>query len=183
MFAQFEKLLFACRFVLIPMALGLSIGIVLVLYKFFEEIFEILESMFGAHAITDAEFLIDVLSLVDFFLIGGLLTMVMIAGYENFVKRTYLGRSPNMPSWIGRLSHHDLKLNLSLTIIIISMILLLQVMLTMLEADTEVPTKTIEVLPWMIGVHATFILTALVLAIINRLGGHGRTENQDKDTS
>ncbi|MEN8174564.1 MAG: YqhA family protein [Pseudomonadota bacterium] len=176
MIAQFERLLFVFRFALAPMALGLSVGIILVLYKFLEQIFEILVELTKGRAFSDAEFLIDVLSLVDFFLIAGLLTMVMIAGYENFVTRTDLGRGPRMPSWIGRLSHHDLKLNLSLTIVAISMFLLLQVFLTMVEEGTEVPAQTFEVLPWMIGLHVTFVFSALVLAIINRLNSRADAE-------
>jgi len=183
MFTQIERLLFSCRFALIPMALGLSIGIVLVLYRFFEQIIEIIGDLSAATPMTDAEFLTDVLTLVDFFLIAGVLTMVMIAGYENFVSRTRLGERPEMPTWIGRLSHHDLKLNLSLTIVAISMFLLLQVFLTMAEEGTEAPAKILGVLPWMIGIHITFVLSALVLAVINRMGNHMRVEGQGNDAS
>jgi uncharacterized protein (TIGR00645 family) len=175
--------LFACRFALVPMALGLSIGIVLVLYRFFEQIVEIIGDMATNSHISDADFLTDVLTLVDLFLIAGLLTMVMIAGYENFVSRTRLSGNPEMPSWIGRLSHHDLKLNLSLTIVAISMFLLLQVFLSMTEEDTELPTKTIEVLPWMIGIHITFVFSAVALAVINRLSHKPPRKEQGKDTS
>ena len=98
--------------------------------------------------------------------------MVMIAGYENFVSRTRLSGNPEMPSWIGRLSHHDLKLNLSLTIAAISMFLLLQVFLKMTEEHTKLSEKTLEALPWMIGIHLTFVLSAVALAVINRLSNH-----------
>lgn len=179
---RIERLLYLFRFALIPMALGLSVGIALVLYKFVEQIFEILHDIFSDKTITDSEFLIDVLSLVDFFLIAGLLTMVMIAGYENFISRTNLGERPNMPLWVGRLSHHDLKLNLSLTIVAISMFLLLQIFLTMVEERSEGVETTIQVLPWLIGLHVTFVFSALVLAIINRLGHHTseKETNQQK---
>lgn len=177
-----ERLLYLFRLALIPMALGLSVGLVLVLYKFFEQIVEIVGELLAAEKIPDSEFLIDVLSLVDFFLIGGLLTIVMIAGYENFVLRTRLRERPNMPSWVGRLSHHDLKLNLSLTIVTISMFLLLQVFLKMDEQSGQATEETLNVLPWMIGLHITFVFSALVLAIINRLGGHSPAQENDRNS-
>jgi uncharacterized protein (TIGR00645 family) len=177
---RIEQLLYLFRFALIPMALGLLVGILLVLYKFLEQIVEIVGELLGAEKIPDSEFLIDVLSLVDFFLIGGLLTIVMIAGYENFVLRTRLRERPNMPAWVGRLSHHDLKLNLALTIVAISMFLLLQVFLRLVEQTSAAAEETLTILPWMIGVHITFVFSALVLAIINRLGGHSSVQEDDR---
>jgi uncharacterized protein (TIGR00645 family) len=177
---RIERLLYLFRLALVPMALGLSVGIVLVLYKFLEQIIEIMGDLLAVKKIPDSEFLIDVLSLVDFFLIGGLLTIVMIAGYENFVLRTRLSELPNIPSWVGRLSHHDLKLNLSLTIVAISMFLLLQVFLKLAEQSSQAMEETLKVLPWLIGIHITFVLSALVLAIINRLAGHSSAQENDK---
>ena len=165
------------------MAIGLSVGIVLVLYKFVEQIFEIVEDLLANKTISDSHFLVDVLTLVDFFLIAGLLTMVMIAGYENFISSTRLSEYPNMPLWVGRLSHHDLKLNLALTIVAITMFLLLQVFLEMVEADIQGVEQTLKVLPWMMGLHITFVFSALVLAIINRLSGRSAAKENDRDTS
>ncbi|MEZ5582318.1 MAG: YqhA family protein [Candidatus Competibacteraceae bacterium] len=139
--------------------------------------------LFAKTPINDKAFLTDVLTLIDFFLIAGLLTMVMIAGYENFVARTDLGKRPNMPSWIGRLTHHDLKLNLSLTIMAISMFNLLQLFLEMAEANSTLTDEIIKEIPWLIGIHITFIISALAFALINRLGHSMPLESQGKDNS
>lgn len=183
MYPKIEKLLFACRILLIPMAMGLSIGIILVLYKFLEQIIEITGHLFSSAPVTDKAFLTDVLTLIDFFLIAGLLTMVMIAGYENFVARTELGKRPEMPSWIGRLTHHDLKLSLSLTIMAVSMFNLLQIFLEMAEADSEKTEKIINELPWLIGIHFTFVFSALAFAFINRWGHRASLESQGEGSS
>ncbi|NJN47012.1 MAG: hypothetical protein HC808_11625 [Candidatus Competibacteraceae bacterium] len=88
-----------------------------------------------------------------------------------------------MPSWIGRLTHHDLKLNLSLTIMAISMFNLLQLFLEMTEEDSTLTPKIIRALPWLIGIHVTLITTSLALALINRLGHSMPIEEQAKDDS
>jgi uncharacterized protein (TIGR00645 family) len=154
------------------MALGLSFGIALVVYKFGEQVVEIVGHLSSQRAIGDAEFMIAVLRLVDFFLIAGLLTMVMISGYENFVEKINVKKHKDGPAWIGRISHHELKLNLSLTVVAISMIQLLQFLLSLVEADTVANGPILEYVPWLLGLHAAFLVSAFVLALVSRMSEH-----------
>jgi uncharacterized protein (TIGR00645 family) len=171
-YGKIEALLFFFRLALVPMAVGLSFGIAFVVYKFAEQVVEIVQHLTAAHPISDAEFMIDVLRLVDFFLIAGLLTMVMISGYENFVEKINIKKHKDGPAWIGRISHHELKLNLSLTVVAISMIQLLQFLLALMEADDVANGPILQYVPWLLGLHVAFLVTAYVLAVIARMNEH-----------
>jgi uncharacterized protein (TIGR00645 family) len=171
-YGKIEALLFVFRLALVPMAIGLSFGIAFVAYKFAEQVVEIVQHLTAAHPISDAEFMIDVLRLIDFFLIAGLLTMVMISGYENFVEKINVKNHKDGPAWIGRISHHELKLNLSLTVVAISMIQLLQFLLALMEADDVANGPILQYVPWLLGLHMAFLVTAFVLAVISRMNEH-----------
>ncbi len=171
-YGKIEALLVLFRLALVPMAIGLGFGIALVVYKFAEQVVEIIQRLSAAQSISDAEFMIDVLRLVDFFLIAGLLTMVMISGYENFVEKININKHRHGPSWIGRITHHELKLNLSLTIVAISMIQLLQFLLAIMESEGLSDGPILDYVPWLLGLHAAFLVSAFVLAVVSRMSEH-----------
>ena len=179
---RLETVIFSVRWLLLPLALGLTVGVLLVLYKFCEKALEILSDIFSEAEITDGHFLVDVISLIDFFLIAGLLTMVMISGYENFISRTTLRARTDSPHWIGRITHHDLKLNLALTVVTICLFQLLQVVLALMEPDVfaELQDKVdiYRMLPLLIAAQVTVTLTAVALAWINR---SARRESNDDE--
>jgi uncharacterized protein (TIGR00645 family) len=77
-----ENLLYASRWMLAPIYLGLSTGLVLLGIKFFEEV---LHAMPSVLALKETELVLLILSLVDMALVGGLLVMVMLSGYEKFI--------------------------------------------------------------------------------------------------
>ncbi|MGI9321371.1 MAG: YqhA family protein [Thiogranum sp.] len=79
---QIENLLYASRWMLAPIYLGLSVGLVLLGIKFFEEVLHALPSVL---VLKETELVLLILSLVDIALVGGLLVMVMLSGYENFI--------------------------------------------------------------------------------------------------
>ncbi|HET8708421.1 MAG TPA: YqhA family protein, partial [Pseudomonadales bacterium] len=79
-----EKLLYASRWLLAPIYLGLSLVLMAVAIKFFQEIIHILPSIFQ---VMETELILLVLTLIDLALVGSLIVMVMFSGYENFVSR------------------------------------------------------------------------------------------------
>ena len=83
-----EKLLFACRWLLAPMYLGLSLALVALAVKFFQEI---THSLTGILALAETDLVLGVLSLIDLVLVGSLIVMVMLSGYENFVSKLDTG--------------------------------------------------------------------------------------------
>jgi uncharacterized protein (TIGR00645 family) len=77
-----EKLLFASRWILAPVYLGLSLALVALGIKFFMELFHLLTEVFSME---EANLVLILLGLVDMVLVGSLIVMVMFSGYENFV--------------------------------------------------------------------------------------------------
>lgn len=79
-----ENTMYASRWLLAPIYLGLSLGLLILALKFFQEIIHVIPNIF---TMLEAEVILLLLSLIDMALVGGLLVMVMISGYENFVSQ------------------------------------------------------------------------------------------------
>lgn len=79
-----ENTMYASRWLLAPVYVGLSLALVALSIKFFQEILHVLPNIFS---IAEADLILTLLSLVDMALVGGLLVMVMFSGYENFVSQ------------------------------------------------------------------------------------------------
>ena len=73
-----EKFLYASRWLLAPIYLGLSFGLLLLGLKFFQEIIHVLPMVF---ATKESDLVLLILSLIDLSLVGGLIVMVMLSGY------------------------------------------------------------------------------------------------------
>ena len=80
----FENAMYASRWILAPVYFGLSLALIALTIKFFQEILHVLPNIFS---IAEADLILVLLSLVDMTLVGGLLVMVMFSGYENFVSQ------------------------------------------------------------------------------------------------
>ncbi|MGL4829824.1 MAG: YqhA family protein, partial [Vibrio sp.] len=75
-----EKLLYSARWIMAPIYLGLSLILLALGIKFFQEIFHLLPNIF---TIKEVDLILIALSLIDVSLVGGLIVMVMFSGYEN----------------------------------------------------------------------------------------------------
>src|SRR4051812_28290241 len=116
---SFERLLFACRWLLAPMYLGLSLALLALTIKFFQEA---VHSVAGIFALAETDLVLSVLSLIDLALVGSLIVMVMLAGYENFVSKIDAGSETDTPEWLGKLDSGTLKLKVAASIVAISSI-------------------------------------------------------------
>ena len=81
-----EKLLFASRWLLAPVYLGLSLGLIALGVTFFVEVFHVFAHVFSPEH-TEADLVLSLLAMVDLVLVGSLIVMVMFSGYENFVSK------------------------------------------------------------------------------------------------
>ena len=72
-----ENAMYASRWLLAPVYFGLSLGLIALTIKFFQEIFHILPHIFS---VSESDMILTLLSLVDMTLVGGLLVMVMFSG-------------------------------------------------------------------------------------------------------
>ena len=76
-----ENAMYASRWLLAPIYLGLSLGLLILALKFFQEIIHVIPNIF---TMLEAEVILLLLSLIDMALVGGLLVMVMISDLRPF---------------------------------------------------------------------------------------------------
>jgi uncharacterized protein (TIGR00645 family) len=160
-----ESLIFRSRWVMAPFYLGLVLSLVMLLVKFVQELAHILP---GVLEMTETQMILVILSLIDMSLAGNLLLMVIFAGYENFVSKIDTGDHVDRPDWMGKVDFSGLKLKLIASIVAISGIHLLKVFMNVAGQD-----KTD--LAWMVGIHMTFVVSGVLLALMDRIveGGSG----------
>jgi len=154
-----ENLLYASRWILAPIYLGLSIALLLLGIKFFQEALHTLPLVLG---LKEADLVLVTLSLVDMALVGGLLVMVMLSGYENFVSRIDVSESTEKLSWLGKLDSGSLKQKVAASIVAISSIHLLKAFMAVQDISNDK-------LMWYVIIHLTFVLSALGMAYVDRL--------------
>ena len=154
-----ENAMYASRWLLAPVYFGLSLGLIALTIKFFQEIFHILPHIFS---VSESDMILPLLSLVDMPLVGGLLVMVMFSGYENFVSQLDINEGKEKLSWLGKMDATSLKNKVAASIVAISSIHLLRVFM---DAKNVPDNK----LMWYVIIHLTFVLSAFVMGYLDRL--------------
>ena len=154
-----ENAMYASRWLLAPVYFGLSLGLIALTIKFFQEIFHILPHTFS---VSESDMILTLLSLVDMTLVGGLLVMVMFSGYENFVSQLDINEGKEKLSWLGKMDATSLKNKVAASIVAISSIHLLRVFM---DAKNVPDNK----LMWYVIIHLTFVLSAFVMGYLDRL--------------
>ncbi|MCP4277589.1 MAG: hypothetical protein GY779_14675, partial [Gammaproteobacteria bacterium] len=91
-----ESIFYASRWLLAPIYFGLSLALILLGAKFFQEVFHTFPLIFSK---SESELVLVILSLIDLSLVGGLLVMIMFSGYENFVSQIDLDDDADKLSW------------------------------------------------------------------------------------
>ena len=162
-----EIILYASRLLLVPMALGLLIGIAALLYNFVAQAIQIVYLHLFSNGQNENELIIEIIRLIDYFLLSGLMVMVAVNGYDFFVSRIHVRGRKSAPEWVGAMGIHGLKINLFITICAISSFQLLQIFFDII-GDSQVGDKTESMLPWLFGLHTLFLLTAVVIAVLSR---------------
>jgi uncharacterized protein (TIGR00645 family) len=165
-----ERLLFACRWLLAPLYLGLALALIALGVKFFQEAMHVLMTI---GTLREDQLVLIVLTLIDIVLVGSLIVMVMFSGYENFVSRIDVAGGDKL-GWLGKLDAGTLKLKVAASIVAISSIHLLKVFM---DAKT-IPNDKIL---WYVVLHLTFVVSALLLGVLDRMSfashrNHDRAE-------
>lgn len=161
-----EKTLFATRWLLAPIYLGLSLAVLALGIKFFQELFHMFAHII---AIKEADLILLTLGLIDMALVGSLIVMVMFSGYENFVSRIDLDEDTDKLDWLGKLDANTLKLKVAASIVAISSIHLLRIFMEtpkIFEAGADVAN---DKLMWYTLIHLTFVVSALLLAVLDKI--------------
>jgi len=79
-----ERAIFAGRWLLAPLYVGLLLALIPVIYRFFHAFWHMVTHMTES---TTSEVTLQVLELLDTVLLGNLIIIVLFAGYENFVSK------------------------------------------------------------------------------------------------
>jgi uncharacterized protein (TIGR00645 family) len=175
------NLIFASRWLQLPLYLGLIVAQGIYVWLFWQELYYLLLAAFGntgalAHVIdavtvagverptklTETVIMLVVLGLIDVVMISNLLIMVIVGGYETFVSRMNLEGHPDQPEWLSHVNASVLKVKLATAIIGISSIHLLK---TFINADAYEWKAIIA----QTGIHLTFLLSALAIAASDRI--------------
>lgn len=118
------------------------------------------------NSLNEEQIMLIVLGLVDVVMIANLLIMVIIGGYETFVSRINMEHHRDKPEWLSHVNPNVLKVKLAMSIIGISSIHPLK---TFIEAHHVEP----EVMMWQTLIHLAFIVSAIALALIDRMSPVG----------
>lgn len=161
--ARFEQGLFASRWLLAPMYLGLVVSLGMLTVTFVKELVYYAGKTFS---MTADQSILAILTLIDLSLAANLLLIVLFSGYENFVSKLDLGDQRDRPSWMGKVDFSGLKMKLIASIVAISGIHLLKVFMEIGKGAGAVDTAKLQ---WLVIIHLTFVLSGVLLALMDWL--------------
>ena len=176
-----NNLIFASRWLQLPLYLGLILAQCVYVFHFWVELKDLIGAAMGNVAslehildvvtvpgaarptkLTETTIMLVVLGLIDVVMISNLLIMVIIGGYETFVSRMHLQGHPDQPEWLSHVNASVLKTKLAMAIIGISSIHLLK---TFINAANY----TQEIMMWQTIIHFAFLLSAMAIAYTDRI--------------
>jgi uncharacterized protein (TIGR00645 family) len=176
-----SKLIFASRWLQLPLYLGLILAQGVYVLQFWKELVHLIEAALGnqhalqilvssigyksntpIEALNETVIMLVVLGLIDVVMISNLLIMVIVGGYETFVSRLNLDGHPDQPEWLSHVNASVLKVKLGTAIIGISSIHLLK---TFINAENY-SDKT---LMWQTIIHVAFLASAIASAMADRI--------------
>jgi uncharacterized protein (TIGR00645 family) len=163
---SFEKLLFASRWLLAPFYLALVVALLALLAKVGVHVYELTIHFLD---LSEDQVLLSALGVVDLTLSGSLVVIVILSGYVNFIAPVDIEMHKDWPRWFAKIDFSELKLKLMASIVAITAIKLL-------EGYMNVGSVSDRDLAWQTGVHIAFVITALLLALAERVGGDRRDE-------
>ncbi len=152
-----ERALFASRWILAPIFLGLSLALLALGVKFFQEAWHVFQHLL---TMEESDLVLIVLSMIDIALVGSLIVMVMFSGYENFVSSIDTKGSDTLG--FGKLDAGTLKLKVAASIVAISSIHLLRIFMQAENTDNEK-------IMWYIILHMTFVVSAVLLGVLDKM--------------
>jgi len=183
------SLIFASRWLQLPLYLGLILAQGVYVFHFWVELVHLIEAAFGdkvalAKLVTSVGYvsnvqvdglnetiiMLVVLALIDVVMISNLLIMVIVGGYETFVSRLNLEGHPDQPEWLSHVNASVLKVKLATAIIGISSIHLLKTFINAANYSEKV-------LLWQTVIHITFLLSALAIAAADRVMPHASKDD------
>ena len=179
------NLIFASRWLQLPLYLGLILAQAVYVFHFWVELTHLIEAAFGntdalgklitsigyksnveVRSLNETIIMLVVLALIDVVMISNLLIMVIVGGYETFVSRMRLEGHPDQPEWLSHVNASVLKVKLATAIIGISSIHLLKTFINAANYSDKV-------LIAQTAIHITFLFSAMAIAATDRIMYYG----------
>ena len=188
------NLIFASRWLQLPLYLGLIIAQGVYVFLFLKELTHL---VVDANSLTEQGIMLLVLGLIDVVMISNLLVMVIVGGYETFVSRLRLEGHPDQPEWLSHVNASVLKVKLAMAIIGISSVHLLKTFIGAGElglplcaspdhlasldavanalkagytmAAAKCTSVTTTAVMWQTFIHGAFILSAIGIAYTDKV--------------
>jgi uncharacterized protein (TIGR00645 family) len=167
-------LVFGSRWLQLPLYLGLIVAQAVYVILFLKELWHLVLHSFEFN---EQQIMLVVLGLIDVVMISNLLIMVIVGGYETFVSRLELEHHPDQPEWLSHVNASVLKIKLAMAIIGISSIHLLR---TFIEAGALGSPRAVFTEPavmWQTIIHAVFVLSAIGIAYVERIGASAEAKS------
>jgi uncharacterized protein (TIGR00645 family) len=162
---RFERGLFASRWLMAPMYLGLVVALGMMSIIFVKELFYYVPKVLE---LTAEEMILAALTLIDLTLAANLLLIVLFSGYENFVSKFDFDAGADRPGWMGKVDFGGLKMKLIASIVAISGIHLLKKFMEIRDIDTAVTFGQSEMY-WLVVIHLTFVVSGVLMALMDWL--------------
>jgi uncharacterized protein (TIGR00645 family) len=159
--------IFMSRWLQVPLYLGLIVAQGVYVVLFLKEVWHLVTA---SMTMDETSLMLVVLGLIDVVMISNLLIMVIVGGYETFVSRLGVEGHPDEPEWLDHVNAGVLKVKLSMALISISSVHLLK---TFINPDQH----TTHAVMWQVIIHLAFLLSALVMAWVDRLTTHTHPEH------
>lgn len=154
--------MYSSRWILAPIYFGLSLVLLALSVKFFQELYHFLPHILD---IDETELVLKFLTLIDLTLVGSLVVIVMFSGYENFVSQLNISETTEKLEWLGTHDYGSLKMKVASSIVAISSIHLLKVFMNIQATDNDK-------LLWYVVIHLTLVLSALFMGYLEKLSKH-----------
>jgi uncharacterized protein (TIGR00645 family) len=181
------NMIFASRWLQMPLYLGLILAQGVYVWHFFIELYHLVFAALGSQpdvialvksigyksdapitTLNETVIMLVVLALIDVVMISNLLIMVIVGGYETFVSRMNLQDHPDQPEWLSHVNASVLKVKLATAIIGISSIHLLKTFINAANYSEQV-------LMYQTIIHVVFLLSAIAIAYTDKLmSGSGK---------
>jgi uncharacterized protein (TIGR00645 family) len=160
------QLIFSSRWLQLPLYLGLIVAQGVYVILFLKELWHLVLHSFE---FSEQQIMLVVLGLIDVVMISNLLIMVIVGGYETFVSRLELERHPDQPEWLSHVNASVLKIKLAMAIIGISSIHLLRTFIESGSLGSNRTNYTEAGVMWQTVIHGLFILSAIGIALVDRI--------------
>ncbi len=154
-----EAVLFGGRWLIVPVYIAM-LGLLGIIVVYF--IGELVHALPILTKFTQDDLIALTLSLIDLSLTANLIVLVILSGYENFVRQVEFHEDDPRPDWMRKIDFSGLKLKLLASMAVIAAAHLLRSLLNVTqEANRD--------LAWQLGIVLSFGVLALLLAVTDKV--------------